>query len=109
MRTLSSILFAVLATLSVATHAAAPATPATPNLPQSSSAQPIGVMAKVNLNTADAETLRRELSGIGATKAQAIVAHRDTNGAFTSVDEMLEVNGIGKSLLDRNIDKLTIE
>lgn len=106
MRTLSSILFAVLATLSVATHAA---TPATPNLPQSSSAQPTGVMAKVNLNTADAETLRRELSGIGATKAQAIVAHRDTNGAFTSVDEMLEVNGIGKSLLDRNIDKLTIE
>ncbi|WP_414058426.1 ComEA family DNA-binding protein [Pseudomonas sp. HR96] len=106
MRTLSSILFAVLATLSVATHAAVPASA---SLPQSDTTQPASAMVKVNLNTADAETLRRELSGIGATKAQAIVTHRDTNGAFTSVDEMLEVNGIGKSLLDRNIDKLTIE
>lgn len=106
MRTLSSILFAVLATLSVAANAA----PAAETSMPPSDVAPIAIsQPKVNLNTADAETLRRELSGIGVTKAQAIVVHRDTHGQFTSVDEMLEVNGIGKSLLDRNLDKLTIE
>lgn len=108
MRTLSSLLFAVLATLSVASQAA------TPNESGLGRAQPAAIQpgthpAKVNLNTADAETLKRELSGIGAAKAQAIVTYRDTHGAFTSVDEMLEVNGVGKSLLDRNIEKLTVE
>jgi len=49
------------------------------------------------------------LSGIGAGKAQAIVAHRESNGAFTSVDELLEVKGIGKSLLDKNRERLTVE
>lgn len=106
MRTLSSLMFAVLATLSVASHAAPTAVPATSaNAVIQTSSSPV----KVNLNSADAETLKRELSGIGEAKAQAIIAYRDTNGAFTSVDEMLEVNGIGKALLDRNLDKLTIE
>lgn len=65
-------------------------------------------MAKVNLNAADAETLRRELAGIGQAKAEAIVAHREANGAFTSVDELLEVKGIGKALVDRNRDRLAL-
>lgn len=74
-----------------------------------------GVMAemapisKINLNTADQDTLQRELSGIGSAKAAAIVEHRSSKGAFASVDELLEVQGIGKSLLDKNRDRLTIE
>ena len=104
MRTLNSLLFAVLASLSVAAQAAPPSEVSTP----ASVATPSASM-KINLNTANAETLRRELAGIGVAKAQAIIAHRDANGAFSSVDEMLEVNGIGKTLLDRNLDKLTIE
>lgn len=63
----------------------------------------------VNLNTADAATLQKELAGIGAAKAQAIVAFREQNGAFTSVDELLEVQGIGKSLLDKNRDRLAVK
>ncbi|SDH42539.1 competence protein ComEA [Pseudomonas flavescens] len=62
----------------------------------------------VNLNTADAETLQRELSGVGLVKAQAIVAYREANGEFASVDEVLEVKGIGEALLERNRAKLTI-
>lgn len=106
MRTLSSLLFAVLATLSATAYAAPTTEPAVPS--PVSTAAPLA-SPKVNLNTADAETLKRELSGVGATKAQAIVAHREANGNFTSVDEMLEVSGIGKTLLDRNIEKLTVE
>jgi competence protein ComEA len=106
MRTLNSLLFAVLATLSV-TAQAAPAASEPAKAPVAVVQQ--APMERINLNTADAETLRRELSGIGATKAEAIVAHRDTHGAFTTVDEILEVNGIGKSLLDRNVQRLTVE
>lgn len=63
---------------------------------------------RINLNAADASTLQKELSGIGEAKAQAIVAYRDINGPFASVDELLEVKGIGKAILDRNRDKLEV-
>ncbi|MCJ8205261.1 helix-hairpin-helix domain-containing protein [Pseudomonas sp. RGM2987] len=63
---------------------------------------------KVDLNGADAATLQRELSGIGEAKAKAIVAYRESNGGFSSVDELLEVKGIGKALLDKNRDKLEV-
>nr|WP_288452155.1 helix-hairpin-helix domain-containing protein [uncultured Pseudomonas sp.] len=71
-------------------------------------AQQVTELNPVNLNTADAETLQRELSGVGAVKAQAIVAYRDTHGEFASVDELLEVKGIGEALLERNRAKLTV-
>ena len=64
---------------------------------------------RVNLNTADADTLKKELSGVGLTKATAIVKHRQAYGPFESVEELLEVTGIGKTLLDRNRDKLVVE
>ncbi|SDI00315.1 competence protein ComEA [Pseudomonas delhiensis] len=65
--------------------------------------------AKVNLNTADAASLQQALSGIGKSKAEAIVAYRESNGPFASVDQLLEVKGIGKALLDRNRDRLSVE
>jgi competence protein ComEA len=63
---------------------------------------------KVDLNGADAPTLQRELAGVGEAKAKAIVAYRDSNGPFASVDELLEVKGIGKAILERNRDKLEV-
>lgn len=62
--------------------------------------------AKIDLNGADAVTMQRELAGVGEAKARAIVAYRDSNGPFASVDELLEVKGIGKAILDRNREKL---
>ena len=66
------------------------------------------VIAQVNLNTADVATLESELVGIGQSKAQAIVDHRDANGPFASVDELLEVKGIGPATLEKNRDKLSV-
>ncbi|MBM3111172.1 ComEA family DNA-binding protein [Pseudomonas arcuscaelestis] len=65
-------------------------------------------VARLDLNTADVLTLQSTLAGIGKTKAEAIVAYREEHGAFTTVDELLEIKGIGKALLDRNRDKLTV-
>lgn len=64
--------------------------------------------ARLDLNSADALTLQSTLTGIGKTKAEAIVAYREAHGAFATVDELLEIKGIGKALLDRNRDKLTV-
>lgn len=69
---------------------------------------PAAPAAKVNLNSADAETLARELNGIGETKAHAIVEYRQANGAFESVDELLEVKGIGEATLEKNRERLTV-
>ncbi len=63
----------------------------------------------VNINQADVQILQKALSGIGQAKAQAIVDYRESHGPFTSVDELLEIKGIGKSLLERNRDKLVVE
>lgn len=63
---------------------------------------------KVDLNSADTELLKT-LPGIGEVRAQAIVSHRETNGDFTSVDGLLDVNGIGIGTVE-NIRKLvTVE
>lgn len=62
----------------------------------------LAAIAQVNINTADAETLTRELKGIGAAKAKAIIEYREAHGPFSSVDELLEVKGIGTSILDKN-------
>ncbi|WP_434557965.1 helix-hairpin-helix domain-containing protein [Pseudomonas sp. Z5-35] len=65
--------------------------------------------AKIDLNGADATTLQRELLGVGEAKAKAIVAYRESNGAFSSVEELLEVKGIGKAIVDKNRDKLEVK
>lgn len=104
---LTSLIFAFLTTLSVTTTAAPSVKPEAPT-PITAQMTQAEQSAKVNLNGADAETLRRDLFGIGAAKAKAIVAYRESNGPFTAVDELLEVKGIGKALLEKNRDRLAI-
>ncbi|MGG5872972.1 ComEA family DNA-binding protein [Pseudomonas peli] len=100
---LSSLLFAVLTSISLAVVAAETQTQLVPVV-ETAEVAPVG---KVNLNTADAATLQRELLGVGEVKAQAIVAYRDEHGDFASVDELLEVKGIGEATLEKNRDKLS--
>lgn len=54
--------------------------------------------AKVNLNTATVEQLDT-LPGVGPVTAQAILGWRQTNGRFGSVDDLLDVKGIGEATL----------
>jgi len=55
----------------------------------------------VNINSADAKTIEEKLIGIGAVKAHAIVEYREKNGPFKTVDELLEVSGIGEKTLSK--------
>lgn len=61
----------------------------------------------VDINSADAGSLAATISGIGPTRAEAIVAFRKDNGPFTSVDDLVLVRGIGPATVAKNRDKLT--
>lgn len=105
---LSSLVFALLTSLSTAAIAAPAVKSEAVSAPMSQEMAPKAQTGKIDLNGADAPTLQRELAGVGEAKANAIVAYRDINGPFASVDELLEVKGIGKAILDRNREKLEV-
>jgi|JI10StandDraft_1071094.scaffolds.fasta_scaffold1152567_2 competence protein ComEA len=63
----------------------------------------------VNINTADAAALARELVGIGDTRAKAIVDYRTQNGPFRSVEELALVKGIGPRVIEQNRANLRVE
>ena len=55
---------------------------------------------RVNINTASAQELDEKLPGIGEKKAAAIVEYRRYTGGFRSVEELIEVDGIGEKLMN---------
>ncbi|QHS08983.1 helix-hairpin-helix domain-containing protein [Sinimarinibacterium sp. NLF-5-8] len=63
----------------------------------------------VNINTADAKTLAKELKGVGPAKAAAIVAYRDEHGAFKQATDITKVPGIGASILEQNGDDILVK
>lgn len=70
---------------------------------------PIGAIAgPVDINSADAQTIARELNGIGPSRAQAIVEYRQKNGRFASPEDVLKVTGIGPQVLKLNRDNIRV-
>lgn len=63
---------------------------------------------RISINTATAEELARELSGVGPKKAQRIVEYRTENGPFTSAEQLKDVYGIGERIFTMNSDKITL-
>lgn len=61
----------------------------------------------IDINTADAAALQT-LSGIGETKAAAIIAHREANGPFATVDDLQNVKGIGEKTLEKLKEHITV-
>ena len=70
---------------------------------------PIAIAGPVDVNTADAKTLARELQGVGMAKAEAIVSYREKNGPFKTADDLAKVKGLGKKLIDQNKANLKFE
>jgi len=63
----------------------------------------------VNINTADKETLAAMINGVGEKKAEAIIAWRESNGPFKSVDELANIKGIDKGIIEKNRDSLIVK
>jgi len=66
-----------------------------------------GSSGKININTADASELQK-LSGIGPGKAKSIIDYRNKNGPFKSVDDLLNVSGIGEKTLEKIRDEIVV-
>lgn len=64
---------------------------------------------QVNINTASAAEIQDKLVGIGAKKAQAIVDYRTKNGAYSSVEQLKEVSGIGNATLEKNRERIVLQ
>jgi competence protein ComEA len=63
---------------------------------------------KVNLNTADVDQLMT-LSGIGQTRAEAILAYREEHGGFSSIEEIMNVQGIKEGTFAKIKDEIVVE
>ncbi|MFS8607487.1 MAG: ComEA family DNA-binding protein [Gammaproteobacteria bacterium] len=68
----------------------------------------LSIAGPVNVNSADAEMLARELNGIGPALAQAIVEERERNGAFSSPDDLKRVKGIGDRVIELNRENILV-
>jgi competence protein ComEA len=61
----------------------------------------------IDLNTADATALT-SLPGIGEVRAQTIIAHREQNGPFTRIEDLLKIAGIGSATLEAIRDLVVV-
>lgn len=64
--------------------------------------------APVNVNAADEAALAK-LKGIGPVKAKALVAYRQQNGPFKSVDDLKKIKGIGQKTLEQLKDQIVLQ
>lgn len=86
-----------------------PAAPGVTPAPGTTTAPaPATAIEPVNINTATAQQLADTIIGVGIKKAEAIVADREANGPFASVEELTRVPGIGDVTVASNRDRLTI-
>lgn len=63
--------------------------------------------ATININTANKEQLMK-ISGVGKTKAEAIIEYREKNGEFKTKQDITKVKGIGKATFEKIKDKIEV-
>ena len=63
---------------------------------------------QVNINSADAQTLAAELTGVGEKKAQLIVEYRQKHGAFKNVQELENIKGISSKTIEKNRENIIL-
>lgn len=64
-------------------------------------------VTKLNVNSASVEQLVK-IKGLGPKKAKAIIQYIQQNGALVSLDELLEIRGIGQKLLGKLKTQLSL-
>lgn len=62
----------------------------------------------ISINSANAEEIAEAMRGVGIKKAQAIIEWRTQNGNFTSLEQLLEVKGIGEKTLEANKQRIKL-
>ena len=62
----------------------------------------------ININSADEEDLKK-IPGVGPSIAKRIIEYREQNGGFSSISEIMNVNGIGKSKFKAMKDNIYVD
>ncbi|WP_226803424.1 ComEA family DNA-binding protein [Bifidobacterium cebidarum] len=70
--------------------------------------QPTAQDSRININTASQDELQT-IAGIGPVTAQRIIDHRESIGRYTSVDQLLDVTGIGTKTLEKIRGQVRVE
>ncbi len=68
----------------------------------------LGFAGSVNINTADAKAIAKNLKGVGLKKAQAIIVYRKKHGVFKTVESLAKVKGIGFKTVEKNRANISI-
>ncbi len=63
---------------------------------------------RVNVNSADAQTLAAVLDGVGLARAEAIVAYRQEHGRFADIYDLANVKGIGERTVELNEERILL-
>lgn len=63
---------------------------------------------KVNINEASKTELMK-LAGVGAGSAQKIIEYREAHGPFKKAQDLEKVDGVGKSVLEKNSGRITVK
>lgn len=66
------------------------------------------VEGRVNINLASKAELMK-LTGVGPSTAERIIAHRESHGPFKRVQDLKKVEGVGKGVLEKNLDRLAVK
>lgn len=77
------------------------------NLNQNNSTDYITSDGLININNADSNGLQ-EIPGVGPATAEKIINYRETNGRFSSIEEIKNVNGIGDKTFEKIKDMITV-
>lgn len=68
---------------------------------------PLCFAESVDINSADASVLAKNINGVGPNRAQAIIDYRNEHGPFESVEDLALVQGIGFKIVAKNRDNLS--
>lgn len=71
------------------------------------SAPGIGAGGKVNINTADSNTLCT-IPGIGPSRSKDIISYREKNGGFKKIEDIMNVSGIKEGTFEKIKDSITV-
>ncbi|ROS05126.1 competence protein ComEA [Sinobacterium caligoides] len=66
------------------------------------------IVERVDINSADADMLAEMLSGVGLTRAKAIIAYRQLHGDFKSAEELAEVKGVSERMVAQNSTRIRL-
>lgn len=65
------------------------------------------IAGKININIADRDSLMT-LPGIGSSKAEAIIAYRESNGSYNTIEDIMNVSGIKQAAFDKIKDLICV-